>query len=388
MSDADFTAKPKPSKPYPDFPLTPHPTGRWCKKICGKLHYFGRIADGWKPALELYLAEKDRLYAGLSDNRDPASGDGTGVTMHEVCRRFLRFKRDRRNAGELSSHLFDEYGAVCRRLLESVGNNRLVAGLGPEDFAKIRRSMTEERGWGVYRVLNEITRVKSIFKFAAEEGIIARAPVYGQAFKPPTKKDIRVHRAAGGSRAFTAEEIRGVLEIAEQPMRAMILLGLNAALSNSDIANLPAGAVDLERGWLDFARVKTGIARRVPLWEETVAAVRDWCAIRPSPKVEEDAGLLFVTKYGRDWRRKKNDSPVTKEFAKLLARKKITGRSFYGLRRTFQNVGEERTKDFLTVRAIMGHATNDVSEFYRERISDERLRAVAEAVRGGMFAGA
>ena len=27
----------------PDFPLTPRPTGRWCKKVKGKLHYFGHI---------------------------------------------------------------------------------------------------------------------------------------------------------------------------------------------------------------------------------------------------------------------------------------------------------------------------------------------------------
>ncbi len=37
----------KPDKPSPDFPLTAHPTGRWCKKIKGKLHYFGIWA---KPA--------------------------------------------------------------------------------------------------------------------------------------------------------------------------------------------------------------------------------------------------------------------------------------------------------------------------------------------------
>ena len=32
----------KPTKPYPTFPLTAHPDRRWCKKIRGKLHYFGR----------------------------------------------------------------------------------------------------------------------------------------------------------------------------------------------------------------------------------------------------------------------------------------------------------------------------------------------------------
>lgn len=35
----------KPSKPYPEFPLTAHPAGTWCKKIRGKLHYFGPWAD-------------------------------------------------------------------------------------------------------------------------------------------------------------------------------------------------------------------------------------------------------------------------------------------------------------------------------------------------------
>ena len=46
----------KPAKPYPEFPLFPHATGRWAKKIRGKLHYFGPCSDP-NGAVQKYLVE-------------------------------------------------------------------------------------------------------------------------------------------------------------------------------------------------------------------------------------------------------------------------------------------------------------------------------------------
>ena len=59
----------KPEKPHPDFPLTAHPAGYWCKKIRGKIHYFGPWSDP-DGALKKYLEQKDALHAGRKPRPD------------------------------------------------------------------------------------------------------------------------------------------------------------------------------------------------------------------------------------------------------------------------------------------------------------------------------
>jgi hypothetical protein len=74
-------------KPYADFPLTAHPNGQWCKKIRGKLHYFGALAD-WEAALNLYLDQKDDLHAG----RKPRV-NGDDKTLGLAMDQFLSAKK-------------------------------------------------------------------------------------------------------------------------------------------------------------------------------------------------------------------------------------------------------------------------------------------------------
>src|SRR5262249_8239144 len=137
-------------------------------------------------------------------------------------------------------------------------------------------------------------------------------------------------------------------------------------------------ALDLEGGWANYHRPKTGITRRCPLWPETVEALKASIERRPEPKAEGHARLGFVTKYGLPWGKDVADSPVTKETRKLLDALGIDGsRNFYALRHTFETIGGE-AKDQVAVDAIMGHARDDMASVYRERISDERLKAVAD----------
>ena len=88
MSKDHPTAPAKPSKPYPDFPLFPHATGRWAKKIRGKMYYFGPWDDP-DGALTKYLQQKDDLHAGRKprDKVDPEA-----LTVKAVANAFLRAK--------------------------------------------------------------------------------------------------------------------------------------------------------------------------------------------------------------------------------------------------------------------------------------------------------
>jgi hypothetical protein len=60
---ANSTTNSRPSKPYDDFRLLPHASGRWAKKIRGRFCYFGPWRD-WQAALTKYRTQRENLKAG------------------------------------------------------------------------------------------------------------------------------------------------------------------------------------------------------------------------------------------------------------------------------------------------------------------------------------
>jgi integrase len=380
MSQAKRTPSPgKPKKPYPDFPLFPHATKRWAKKIRGRMCYFGPWDDP-EGALRKYLDQKDDLQAG----RLPRES-GQLFTLGKLCNRILHDKRALVDSSELSIRTWQEYKNACDLLTKHFGPFRAVSDLRPEEFTTLRQQMSER--WGLYRLGNSVMFVRSIFKYAFEENHIPAPVRFGSGFKGPSKRAMRLARAAAGPKLFSREEIRRLLKVAEMPLRAMILLGLNAAYGNNDCGRLPLSAVDLERGVVDFARPKTGAPRRCTLWPETVAALRKAIAERPEPLRSEHSGLVFLTSRGYSWAKDVAENPISKKFAKLLRELQINGRKnlgFYTLRHVFRTIADE-TRDQPACDLIMGHESGHISAHYRETISDVRLKAITDHVRSWLF---
>lgn len=398
--------KPKPDKPYAGFPLFPHASGRWAKKVRQKTHFFGRWGntvlgevvpvDDIDASARVALGELNRQWPYLSEGRTAPPVGVEGCTIRSLCNLFLTEKQSRIANGELTQYSFNEYHRIAESVVSFFGRDRIVDDLRPDDFSTFRNALG--KGCGVVTLKSKINRARVLFKFASDRQLIDRPVAYGGAFDRPKDKALRQARHAAGERLFERDQLLSILNALDgKPiMRAMVLTALNTGFGNTDIATLPRLAVNLETGWIVFPRPKTGIYRKVPLWPETIDAMRKAFKERPTPRDAADADLCFLTNRGTRYVRLQPSTTegkfvtvnsLSRRFETTLKKLGITGRrglNFYTLRHVFETQAGE-SKDQIAVDSIMGHADPSMGAQYRERISDQRLVAVTEHVRKWLF---
>ena len=387
----------KPAKPHPDFPLTPHASGQWCKKIKGRMYYFGKDAD---EALRQYNAIKDNLLEGI----DPRTVK-PGETLGWLCNAFLDSREAKRKAGELSQRTFDDYKATCKRLAKYFGKTRRLDSLGPLDFGPYKAKLQEN--WNHVTTNNEIGRVRVVLNYGYEIDAIDRPIKTGPGFKKASKKTLKLERRKKPKKLFTATQIQELVAAADEQLRAMILLGINAGYGNADCGRLETSWIDFDQSWLNEVRGKTAVDRHAWLWPETITALRDVIANRPEPKDASFADRVFITKYGNPWHRdEQRHTPIASSFAKLTKaygerrwnvgpfcrHSQPTGCyqhhvSFYALRHTFETIAGN-SRDQVAVDCVMGHVDDSMAAEYREDIDPQRIIDVCSFVRSWLYGGA
>lgn len=348
--------KSKPEKPTPDFPLFAHASGKWAKKIGGKLHYFGRwddpdgaiaeyqalvqrggkakakagrkAASNGKPAkpyaayplfahasgqwakkidgstryfgawsdpdgaLQRYLNERTAWETGQT----PAFVDG--VTVKQLCDLFLENREEKVQAGEMRQLTWDDYKAECERIVRVLGRHTIVKNLMPRDFGKLRADCAKGKGGRVLSPVSRkcfIQRIRAVFNWGYDNGTIAQPVRWGTEFDQPKKRELRIARNERGSAKFQPAEIRTLLDLATPQMKAMILLGINCGFGNRDCAFLTTRYIDIDGGWHDYPRQKTASRRRAWLWPQTCEAIRD--ILRTPKEIAAELGIATKSLY-------------------------------------------------------------------------------------------
>lgn len=365
-----------PQKPYADYPLRWHPQGYWCKKIRGKVHYFGERWGDWQTALDHYNRQAADLHAGREPQPD-------GLTVRELCDLFLRDRFAAVEAGEFSERSFRDYRRAAQLVSDHSGD-LAVEAMSPSDYAALRSNLATGRG--VVTTSNLVRIARMVFRFAETAELIPGRCRFGGQFKEPSAKAKKLNRAAirrqDGLRMLESWQIRELLYAATPVWRAMIYLGINCGYGNTDLSQLTRVQVS---PIIDYPRPKTGEDRRSILWPETLESVRVAMELRPKPHNKTLASRVFLTKTGREWVRTDTQSvndEIAKQFSKLLTScgLKRPGLNFYALRHTVVTIGEE-IADKPALSLMLGHADSSMAANYRERIDDSRLRAITDHLR-------
>lgn len=350
----------KPAKPHPDFPLFPHASGQWAKKVKGKLYYFGKW-DRPREALNQWLSVKDELLAG----RTPVAWDPEALTIADCLNLALTAKHKRVQSGELDQRTFDDYKAAAREVLQVIHRDQVAKQLRPYDFQALRDKLGAGRS--VVTLRNLVRRVRVLLNWCSKNGYLgSTSQLWGEEFAVPSARVLRLDRNEKGDRFLGAQRIVDLIGASKGSLRPMIWLGLNCAYGPKDVCLIRWS--DIVDGWACLPRNKTGKGRRAKLWPETIETLG-----------EPGDGLIFRTRHGNPW----TPSAIGHEFQKLRKEGEVFG--FYWLRHTFLTVAEG-TKDFEACRAVMGHIDPSVTGQYREGVSDQRLQSVTDFVRDWLYA--
>ena len=103
-----------------------------------------------------------------------------------MANRFLSAKKSLVGTGELSPSTWRSYFMACELVVEHFGKDRLATDFLPGDFEKFKNELAKTRG--PVALGSVIQRIRTLFKFAWDEGVIEKPIRFGSVFRKPSKK--------------------------------------------------------------------------------------------------------------------------------------------------------------------------------------------------------
>ncbi len=362
----------------------------WCVKRKDKRYYLGRTEAEAVRRYKRYqrFIDQGRPIPDLTATADQEAN--TAATVKNVLLLFLASQKQRFESGDLARRSLSDYVRTCSDFADFVGDEFLIDDLKPVDFADYRSDVAKRRN--LVSVGNEVTRVKTAFKWLYESDLLEQPIKFGPDFKRPKKADVKRYKRTQSKQIFTPAEIMLLQSEVGIHLRAMVLLGINGAFGNSECSDLRLSEVDFDKGEIVAIRTKTAADRLVTLWPETIEALKLSLRYRPEANTGPAKERFFVSTVGdvftSDDNNAKSSNVITMRTTQALQRLKIhePGKSFYWLRHTFRSVADT-LPDQAAIGLIMGHVDDRMAANYVHSFPRERVRAATDHVRSWLFGG-
>ncbi|HCO96847.1 MAG TPA: hypothetical protein DIU00_23390 [Phycisphaerales bacterium] len=117
------------------FPLTLHPTGQYCKKINGKIRYFGKDK---KKALEKYLAQATYLHGPQSLAQKISNGK---ITLKQLCDLYLHYQNSRVLVGNITAKHYTDSKYSLDRFMTFLGQGCRIENISTLDLQNYKRKL-------------------------------------------------------------------------------------------------------------------------------------------------------------------------------------------------------------------------------------------------------
>jgi len=351
------------------FPLTLHPTGQYCKKINGKIYYFG---SDKKKALDKYLDQASYLHGNKEKILEKSNSE---MTLKELCDLYLQYQLLKVQASAITARHHNEQIGSLKKLMSFFGQSRKIDEITTLDLQSYRRKLQKAYSTA-HRMNLHISIMKAMFHWAMKNDVLNSIPNIDAVSRGKIVHKQRL--------TFSPEDIHLLLDAADVKMQAMIWLGINCGFGCTDCAELKWSNLDFKNERVKLARNKTGVLRDLPLWLETIDAINN------IPKIGK---LVFYTSRGNPFVRTiiKTDgngnskystqNSITRKFSRLIKKAGLDvprGTGFYTLRRTAATIAA-RSGDPFAVQRLLGHANLLMATRYVQDVSKQTDEVIGKS---------
>jgi integrase len=289
------------------------------------------------------------------------------MTLKQLCDMYLKYQYSKLQANDLTANHYNEQVGSLKKLMVFLGQNIEINEISTLDLQNYKRKIQKSHV-SVSRLNLHISIMKAIFHWARKNDILEHIPNIDA-----VSRDKIVHNEKF---TFDHDQITKLLSFADVKMRAMIWLGLNCGFGCTDCSELKWTDLDLINARVKLPRKKTGILRDLPLWPETIEAIK---------KFPKTGVLVFYTSRGNSFvhtivktdsngnQKYSTQNTITMKFSRLIKKAELkvpNGTGFYTLRRTAATIAA-RSGDPFSVQRLLGHADLQMATRYVQDVSKQ-----------------